>query len=453
MEKLFLNNIEKNFSSLLNNKFIVAVSGGVDSIVLLHLCRKLKLNFVVAHCNFKLRGKESDNDELFVKNLVAEYKIKFYSNSFNTEELSSISNKSVQMIARDLRYHWFNELSEDLGIKYILTAHHIDDSIETFLINLSRGSGLDGLLGIPEVNNKVNRPLLIFTKDQIKSYAIKNKISFREDSSNKKRDYLRNQIRLDLIPSIKKINKNFLDNFKKSIEFLKISNKVIKERIDLLLDDISHKSRGSIHFNIEKIKSLSNPKAYLYYFLRDYGFNNWGDILNLLDAQSGKKVETQEFELIKDRDYLILCKKVNLDTFQEITINNFNEDIDISTHILRFKEMRRAVKSDYNFLSQFGVDSSNTRVFVDKDKLIFPLLLRLARPGDYFYPFGMKGKKKISKFLKDEKISIIDKRNILVIENFNKEIVFVLGKRLDNRYGFDSNTQNILMIDLISKDS
>ena len=139
MEKLFLNNIEKNFSSLLNNKFIVAVSGGVDSIVLLHLCRNLKLNFVVAHCNFKLRGKESEDDELFVKNLAEKYKIKFYSNSFNTKELSSSSNKSVQMIARDLRYSWFNKLSKELGIDYIITAHHIDDSIETFLINLSRG--------------------------------------------------------------------------------------------------------------------------------------------------------------------------------------------------------------------------------------------------------------------------------------------------------------------------
>ena len=436
MEKLFLNNIEKNFSSLLNNKFIVAVSGGVDSIVLLHLCRNLKLNFVIAHCNFKLRGKESDDDELFVKNLAVKYNISFYSNSFNTKELSNSSNKSVQMIARDLRYSWFNKLSEELGIDYIITAHHIDDSIETFLINLSRGAGINGFLGIPEVNNKINRPLLAFTKDQLKSYALENKILFREDSSNKKKDYMRNKIRLEVIPKLKKINPHLLESFPKTIKKLEQSKSIIADRIAKVLSEVSFKKGGELFFEIESIKNLSNIEAYVYEIFKQYNFTQWDDIVDLLDSQTGKEVVSKTHRLLKNREYLILTKKVGL---QEIStlINSSKEEIKISAGTIIFSKADK-------------IDKKNPySIFLDSKKLKFPLKVRNVVSGDYFYPFGMDGKKKVSKYLKDQKISKYDKEKTLILETSKNEIVWLIGMRLDHRFSVTDKTKEILKIELI----
>ena len=436
MEKLFLNNIEKNFSSLLNNKFIVAVSGGVDSIVLLHLCRNLKLNFVVAHCNFKLRGKESDDDELFVKNLAAKYKISFYSNSFNTKELSNRSNKSVQMIARDLRYSWFNKLSEELGIDYIITAHHIDDSIETFLINLSRGAGINGFLGIPEVNNKINRPLLAFTKDQLKSYALENKILFREDSSNKKKDYIRNQIRLEVIPKLKKINPYLLESFPKTIKKLEQSKSIIADRIAKVLSEVSFKKGGELFFEIESIKNLSNIEAYVYEIFKQYNFTQWDDIVDLLDSQTGKEVVSKTHRLLKNRGYLILTKKVGLQEISKL-INSSKEEIKISAGTIIFSKADK-------------IDKKNPySIFLDSKKLKFPLKVRNVVSGDYFYPFGMDGKKKVSKYLKDQKISKYDKEKTLILETSKNEIVWLIGMRLDHRFSVTDKTKEILKIELI----
>ena len=436
MEKLFLNNIEKNFSSLLNNKFIVAVSGGVDSIVLLHLCRNLKLNFVVAHCNFKLRGKESDDDELFVKNLAAKYKISFYSNSFNTKELSNISNKSVQMIARDLRYSWFNKLSKELGIDYIITAHHIDDSIETFLINLSRGAGINGFLGIPEVNNKINRPLLAFTKDQLKSYALENKILFREDSSNKKKDYLRNQIRLEVIPKLKKINPYLLESFPKTIKKLEQSKSIIDDRIAKVLSEVSFKKGEELFFEIESIKNLSNIEAYVYEIFKQYNFTQWDDIVDLLDSQTGKEVVSKTHRLLKNREYLILTKKVGLQEISKL-INSSKEEIKISAGTIIFSKADK-------------IDKKNPySIFLDSKKLKFPLKVRNVVSGDYFYPFGMDGKKKVSKYLKDQKISKYDKEKTLILETSKNEIVWLIGMRLDHRFSVTDKTKEILKIELI----
>ena len=436
MEKLFLNNIEKNFSSLLNNKFIVAVSGGVDSIVLLHLCRNLKLNFVIAHCNFKLRGKESDDDELFVKNLAAKYKISFYSNSFNTKELSNSSNKSVQMIARDLRYSWFNKLSEELGIDYIITAHHIDDSIETFLINLSRGAGINGFLGIPEVNNKINRPLLAFTKDQLKSYALENKILFREDSSNKKKDYIRNQIRLEVIPKLKKINPYLLESFPKTIKKLEQSKSIIADRIAKVLSEVSFKKGEELFFEIESIKNLSNIEAYVYEIFKQYNFTQWDDIVDLLDSQTGKEVVSKTHRLLKNREYLILTKKVGLQETSTL-INSSKEEIKISAGTIIFSKADK-------------IDKKNPySIFLDSKKLKFPLKVRNVVSGDYFYPFGMDGKKKVSKYLKDQKISKYDKEKTLILETSKNEIVWLIGMRLDHRFSVTDKTKEILKIELI----
>ena len=363
MENLFLNHLEKNFPSISVSKLIIAVSGGVDSIVLFHLCLKLKLNFFVAHCNFKLREKESDLDEKFVRDLAIKHNIKFYTKSFNTKKLSNNDNKSIQMVARELRYSWFEELSKELNVKHILTAHHLDDSLETFLINLSRGSGIDGLLGIPEVNDTVYRPLLIFKKDEILSYAKENKITWREDSSNKKREYLRNQIRLEVIPKLKEINPNLLDNFSKSIDRLQQSKSIIKDKMDDFIKNVSFTRDEKIYFEINKIKKVSNIDAYLYELLKKYNFTQWDDIRDLLDSQSGKQIISKTHKLLKDREYLILVKNSEVEN-KSLLINKSSKEVAVSVGKIKVSIAKKISKEDSDV------------IYLDSAKLDFPLRVR-----------------------------------------------------------------------------
>ena len=436
MENLFLSHLKKNFPSISVSKLIIAVSGGVDSIVLFHLCLKLKLNFFVAHCNFKLREKESDLDEKFVRDLAIKHNIKFYTKSFNTKKLSSNYNKSIQMAARELRYSWFEELSKELNVKHILTAHHLDDSLETFLINLSRGSGIDGLLGIPRVNDTVYRPLLIFKKDEILSYAKENEISWREDSSNRKQDYLRNQIRIEVLPKLKEINPNLLDNFSKSIDRLQQSKSIIKDKIDDFIKNVSFTRDEKIYFEINKIKKVTNIDAYLYELLKRYNFTQWDDIRGLLDSQSGKQIISNTHKLLKDREHLILVKNSEVEN-KTALINKSSKEVAVSLGKIKLSIAKKISKEDSDV------------IYLDSAKLNFPLKVRNLLSGDYFYPFGMNGKKKVSKYLKDKKISIYDKDKVLILETSKNKIIWVVGMRLDDRFSVTDNTKEITKIELI----
>ena len=436
MENLFLNHIKDNFPSLLVNKFIITVSGGVDSVTLVHLCLKLKLKFVIAHCNFKLRGEESNDDESFVRDLAIKHNIKFYNKSFNTKKLSSNDNKSIQMVARELRYSWFEELSKELNVKHILTAHHLDDSLETFLINLSRGSGIDGLLGIPKVNDTVFRPLLIFKKNEILSYAKKNKISWREDSSNREQDYLRNQIRLEVLPKLTEINPNLLENFSKSIDRLQQSKSIIKDKMNDFVKNVSFKKDEKRYFEINKIKKVSNIDAYLYELLKKYNYTQWDDIRDLLDSQSGKQIISKTHKLLKDREHLILVKNSEIEN-KSLLISKSSKEVAISVG-----------KIKVSIANKISKENSDV-IYLDSAKLDFPLRVRNVLSGDYFYPFGMNGKKKVSKYLKDKKISVFDKDKVLILETSKNKIVWVVGMRLDDRFSVTDNTKEITKIELI----
>ncbi len=436
MENLFLNHIKDNFPSLLVNKFIITVSGGVDSVTLVHLCLKLKLKFVIAHCNFKLRGEESNDDESFVRDLAIKHNIKFYNKSFNTKKLSSNDNKSIQMVARELRYSWFEELSKELNVKHILTAHHLDDSLETFLINLSRGSGIDGLLGIPKVNDTVFRPLLIFKKNEILSYAKKNKISWREDSSNREQDYLRNQIRLEVLPKLTEINPNLLENFSKSIDRLQQSKSIIKDKMNDFVKNVSFKKDEKRYFEINKIKKVSNIDAYLYELLKKYNFTQWDDIRDLLDSQSGKQIISKTHKLLKDREHLILVKNSEIEN-KSLLISKSSKEVVVSAGKIKASIAKKISKEDSDV------------IYLDSAKLDFPLRVRNVLSGDYFYPFGMNGKKKVSKYLKDKKISLFDKDKVLILETSKNKIIWVVGMRLDDRFSVTDNTKEITKIELI----
>lgn len=428
------NHIKSRFPFIEKSKLLIAISGGMDSVVLAHLCYEMKLNFALAHCNFNLRGNESDIDEDFVVQLADDLNVEVYVESFETETYAKEQQLSTQMAARELRYTWFNELMEQLNFDYLMTAHHADDNLETFLINLSRGTGLEGLTGIPELNGNIIRPLLQFSRQEIEGYARDNKLKWREDSSNIKTKYLRNKLRHDVIPALKETNPQLLQNFNKTLSFLSDSNEIIEDRIAEIQKKVVTIDGDQIKFDIKKLLKLSNPKAYLYQLLKEFNFTEWDDVTNLLNAQSGKQVFSETHRLLKDRNVLILkdiASKVNF--FMNVSEND--NEIETPLGKITFEIVKSLKKAN------------QSTIFVDMEKLKYPLIIRTWEEGDYFQPFGMKGKKKLSKYFKDEKLSLIEKEQMLVLSS-GKDIVWVIGKRADNCFKVNEETSRILKIQL-----
>ena len=429
----FCNHIENNFSFLKEKKLLIAISGGLDSVVLTHLCYKFNLRFSLAHCNFNLRGEESDGDEDFVLQLAEALEVEVFIQNFDTESYAKEHKLSIQMAARTLRYHWFEELAKQLHFDYILTAHHADDNLETFLINLSRGTGLDGLVGIPEKNGKLIRPFLPFSRMELETYAEENKLEWREDSSNASNKYLRNKLRLEVIPILKEINPELLQNFSKTQSYLQKSKQIVDLAIDKIYNQVVDEvMEDSIYFNIKKLKQLPHLKACLYELFKDYGFSEWNNVFDLLNAQTGKFVQSNTHRLLKNRARLILFSKtINSPIYLKVS----EEDSELKTPIgtLRFKNV--------DIMGQSDVDC----IYVDKELLKFPLVVRQWENGDYFYPFGMQGKKKLSKFFKDEKYSTLAKEKALILCS-GEQIVWILNKRQDNRFKITDKTQNIFKI-------
>jgi tRNA(Ile)-lysidine synthase len=444
----FKDHIQRKFSFLKGEKLLVACSGGIDSMVLTDLLFKLDYQIELAHCNFHLRGKESDLDEKFVIDTAKDLQIPIHTISFDTKNYAAKNNISIQMAARNLRYTWFENLLREKKLNYLLTAHHADDNLETFLINFSRGTGLEGLTGIPEVNGKSIRTLLPFSRKEIEQYAKENNITWREDQSNKENKYLRNKLRHDIIPLLKELNPSFLNSFNKTVGHLQGSNQILKDRIEELKKEIQIIDGEDLKFKIQHLKLLNIPKAYLFELLKQYGFTEWGSILDLLNAESGKQMISKTHRLLKDRDYLIVSplnlrnKQSEQYAINESTTNlkidnspDNSNDINLSFQQLNPEKINLASikKTDLN------------TVFIDKNMLKFPLFVRKWNNGDYFYPIGLKGRKKLSKYFKDEKMSLIEKECIWLLCSENK-IVWIIGKRPDDRFKITDETKNILKI-------
>lgn len=437
MLKAFQFLLNSRFSFLKDSPLLLAVSGGVDSMVLADLCVKSALNISLAHCNFKLRGAESDEDERFIKDYSKGHNLEVYTSHFETEKFALSSKQSIQMAARQLRYEWFNSLLNQKGFEYILTAHHADDHLETVLINLSRGTGLEGLTGIPEINESVVRPLLEFSRADIHDYAMTQKVLWREDSSNNNTKYVRNNLRHTIIPLLKDLNPSFIQNFQRTLSHLKDTQSILDDYM-LEVEDrvIESVDENQIIYNINQIQSLNNPKAYLYQLLKTYHFTDWTQITALLDAQSGKQISSSTHRLLKNRSQLILSR---LNATTEISIS-----IEASDQIVSIPNQPFNLKLEISTV--LGV-SSKDHVYLDLDVLEFPLRFDNWSHGDYFYPSGMNGKKKLSKYFKDEKLSLIDKENTRVIYSGN-DVVWVVGKRADQRFLANKTSTQILKLSI-----
>ncbi len=380
--------INTNVPFLKDKKLLIAISGGLDSVVLYHLLATLNFDISLAHCNFNLREKESDLDEEFVKKISQKTSNQIFIKSFDTEKYSIDNKLSTQIAARELRYTWFQELIGKHNFDYILTAHHADDNLETFLINLTRGTGLEGFTGIPKINGNIVRPLLPFSREEILKYAKEHNIEWREDASNASTKYTRNKIRHQVIPVLKEINPSLLSSFEKTLENLQESQQILEDRIEEVSSKIIETKGAITKINIDKIQQLSNPKGYLYQLLKNHSFTEWNDVYDLLSAQSGKQVFSKTHRLLKDREFLFLTKK-------EVS-SSIKESFEIAENQ---PEITQPIHLIFEEIQEKSTENKQT-IYVDKDLLKYPLVVRKWQNGEYLYPTKMQGKKKLSKFFK-----------------------------------------------------
>ena len=434
MFQKFSNHIDNHFPFLKDKKLLIAICGGLDSVVLTHLCNQLKLSVSLAHCNFKLRNKESDLDEKFVIKFAQILDNHIFTIHFDTEIYAQKHKTSIQIAARKLRYQWFQELATTQQFDYILTAHHADDNLETFLINLTRGSGLEGFTGIPEKNGNIIRPLLPFSRAEILEYAKEIHLEWREDVSNASTKYIRNKIRHQIVPILIEINPSLLDSFSKTLTNLQESQQLIEDTVQEYSKEIISNEKGVVWFEISKINQLRNPKVFLYQTLKDFHFKEWDNVYELLSAQSGKQVFSNSHVLLKDRKHLILTaiQSSKLDKFL-FKIEENQEEILFPIH-LYFEQ----VDSE--------IIKNNQSIYTDKTLLKFPLILRKWENGDYFYPTGMQGKKKVSKYFKDEKFSLFEKENIWLLCTAENEVIWIINLRQDIRFLASKATNSPLKI-------
>ncbi|WP_110473388.1 tRNA lysidine(34) synthetase TilS [Candidatus Karelsulcia muelleri] len=431
-KKKFLNCLKKHFI-LKNKKIYVAVSSGLDSMVMLDLLLKSCNNPIgVIHCNFNLRGDDSDKDEFFIQEFCLKNNLNFKSKNFNTSSIRRKTKFSIQMIARKLRYDWFKFLLNNSYCDYIALGHHLDDSIETFFINIIRGTGIKGLIGINNFKKNIIRPLFLFSKKEIRSYAKENNIHWREDISNNDFKYLRNKIRFFLKPIL---NYKFYNGFKKSIKYLSDEYICSSHHMDYISNYIRIEKKKCpflVKIDLKKLIRLYPLSTYLFKIFYKYGFKNPKNLKNILNSKSGKKILSKKFCLIKDRTTFILVEKSFFLLKKIYYLHNLN-----------------TIKNPF-FISFLISDKKKTNysTYVDYEKLIFPLKIRNWEKGDKFNPIGLKGIKKLSKYFKDKKMSLVEKKNIWVLLNGDNKIIWIISDRLDQHFKVTNLTKKVLNINL-----
>lgn len=425
---------------------LLAVSGGVDSVVMAHLFYKLGLPAGIAHCNFGLRGKDSEQDESFVKAVASDYKYPFFTEKFDTKLFSENHSVSTQMAARELRYSWFETIRIANGFHWTATAHHANDSLETVLLNLVRGTALSGMHGILVMNHHVIRPMLFATKEEILFYAEDNNLTWREDSSNDSDNYKRNVIRHHVIPVLKQLNPSLELTFTASSERLRASNVLLNEFLeDWQTENVKVDQKG-VRIDLKTLVSASEPTFRLWSILKSYGFayKQAEMVFKSLAGISGKLFMSETHTLLRNRDELIVRTRGIRELEHGTEIFDLETDVFYGKSGLYFEILERneefEIKKDRNF------------AYIDADLLKFPLTLRKWVSGDIFFPFGMKGKrKKISDLLIDLKVDIFEKEEVFVLVNGNEDIIWVIGIRSDERFRVVESTRHVVEIAVITK--
>lgn len=431
--------IDSNQLLIDNDRILVGVSGGADSVVLLHILLKLGFECVVAHCNFHLRGEESMRDELFVEKLAEKYKLIYKKTDFDTVRFAKSNKISIEMAAREMRYAWFKKLAPENKCQTIATAHHTDDSIETLLLNMIRGTGLKGLTGIEPRNGDIVRPVLCCTRSEIEQYAQKNKLEYITDSTNLANEYSRNKIRNLILPMMADINPSVKQSLAENISRFRGSWKIYSEKIAEIEAHITFNKENQTFVDIDKLKSQSDPKTILFEILQKYQFNSdvISNIFEALDKSSGKRYYSYTHRLLKDREHLIV-DEIEPNNTLEFSIDESTKSISIPINLSLNKKARN---------EDFIISKKSDIIHIDADKIKFPLTLRKWKKGDSFHPFGMKESKKLSDFFINEKINRNQKENIWLLVSDNK-IVWIIGLRMDERFRITEKTKNILEISL-----
>ncbi|MCT2562338.1 tRNA lysidine(34) synthetase TilS [Chryseobacterium herbae] len=433
MEKFsFKNQLENLVRNPENHRYLLAVSGGADSMVLASLFQGLGLVYQIAYVNYKLRGEDSDLDQKTVQDFCEKNHIPFH--LYEVSEKDKKPDNSIQLWARELRYRFFREIQNQEELEFLVTAHHLNDQLETFIINLSKASGIDGLSGIPAASNHTLRPLLIFSKKEIYDYAEENGIDFREDLSNKKSDYLRNKIRNEIVPRLLETNDHFLENFKRSSVYLNQTKNFVQKQIEEIENSISTFNLKEKIISKEKLNSESDFVKFE--ILKKYGFKKEEEIKKIFSAQSGSTFFSNDYVLIINRNELILSGKSDKKDREEEII--LIEDPDLSESQMEIN-LENKIENIEGINNSFEWD-------LDAEKLQFPLRLRKQQDGDEFYPTGFSGKKKVSKFFRDEKLSILARQKIWILCDGNNSVLGIIPLRQDRRYTKDGKTKSILKI-------
>lgn len=420
---LFKTKLKELLPNYNKHQFLLAVSGGADSMVLAHLMTQIDAKIEIAHINYKLRSEDSDKDAELVQEFCEKHYIPFH--CYIVSEKDEKPSGSIQLWARELRYQFFRDIMKNRSLSHLVTAHHLNDQLETFVINLSRGSGIKGLAGIPNNENEILRPLLDFSKEEIYHFAEAHSVAFREDKSNQKQDYLRNKIRHSVVPKLEEINPDFLDNFRKSIDFLSKAKFFINQQIEDKIKEISISTECE---TIIDRHALEKESSFIQFeILNRFGFSNKMEISKMFTAETGKSFYSNGYQCLINREQFIISKKEPLsNNDEEITLPN-EKEIKLDQWITYEKKEIL----EWNF---------------DAEQVSLPLKLRHKETGDFFYPKGMMGRKKVSKFFKDEKLSILAKSKIWLLCDNENRVLGVIPLRQDGRFASNDKTEKNIKI-------